>query len=45
VGRHAPLSLAVARKRCVLFVERLDDQELAGLEKSLEKVTVDCTFG
>jgi DNA-binding MarR family transcriptional regulator len=28
-----------------LFVERLDDQELAALEKALDKVTVDCTFG
>jgi DNA-binding MarR family transcriptional regulator len=28
-----------------LFVERLDDQELAALEKALDKVTLDCTFG
>jgi DNA-binding MarR family transcriptional regulator len=28
-----------------LFVERLDDQELAGLESALDKVTLDCTFG
>jgi len=28
-----------------LFVERLDDQELAVLERALEKVTLDCTFG
>jgi DNA-binding MarR family transcriptional regulator len=28
-----------------LFVERLDDQELAALESALDKVTVDCTFG
>ena len=28
-----------------LFVERLDDQELAVLETALRKVTVDCTFG
>jgi DNA-binding MarR family transcriptional regulator len=28
-----------------LFVERLDDQELAALESALEKVTVDCGFG
>jgi len=27
------------------FVSRLSDQELAVLEGSLEKVTVDCTFG
>jgi len=28
-----------------LFVERLDDQELAVLEIALRKVIVDCTFG
>jgi DNA-binding MarR family transcriptional regulator len=28
-----------------LFVERLDDQELAVLETALRKVSVDCTFG
>jgi DNA-binding MarR family transcriptional regulator len=28
-----------------LFVERLDDQELAVLETALRNVTVDCTFG
>jgi len=28
-----------------LFVEQLDDQELAVLERALEKVTLDCTFG
>jgi DNA-binding MarR family transcriptional regulator len=28
-----------------LFVERLDDQELAILETALGKVIVDCTFG
>jgi DNA-binding MarR family transcriptional regulator len=28
-----------------LFVERLDDQELADLESALHKVTVDCNFG
>jgi hypothetical protein len=28
-----------------LFVERLDDQELAALESALDKVTVDCKFG
>jgi len=27
------------------FVSRLDDQELAVLERALDKVTVDCTFG
>jgi DNA-binding MarR family transcriptional regulator len=28
-----------------LFVERLDDQEMAMLKSALDKVTVDCTFG
>jgi DNA-binding MarR family transcriptional regulator len=28
-----------------LFVSQLDDQELAVLERALDKVTVDCTFG
>lgn len=27
------------------FVARLDDRELATLERALDKVTVDCTFG
>ena len=28
-----------------LFAAQLDDQELALLEKALNKVTIDCTFG
>jgi hypothetical protein len=28
-----------------LFVERLDDQEVAALETALRKVSVDCKFG
>jgi len=28
-----------------LFVEQLDDQELGVLERALDKVTLDCTFG
>ena len=28
-----------------LFVAHLDDQELAVLERALDKVTLDCTFG
>src|SRR5438270_1191530 len=28
-----------------LFCEQLDDQELAVLERALDKITVDCTFG
>ena len=38
----APVHLRGVSK---LFVERLDDQELAVLETALRKVTVDCTFG
>jgi DNA-binding MarR family transcriptional regulator len=34
-----------ARGISELFVERLDDHELAVLESALDKVTVDCTFG
>jgi DNA-binding MarR family transcriptional regulator len=33
------------RKVSELFVERLDDQELAMLERALDKVTPDCSFG
>ena len=28
-----------------LFVEKLDDEELAALERALDKVTLDCGFG
>jgi len=28
-----------------LFIERLDDQELAVLEEALDKVSLDCSFG
>jgi hypothetical protein len=28
-----------------LFVAQLDDQELVVLERALDKVTLDCTFG
>lgn len=34
-----------ARGVAQLFVSRLDDQELAVLERALGKVRVDCTFG
>jgi DNA-binding MarR family transcriptional regulator len=34
-----------ARGIAEYFVSRLDDQELAVLERALDKVTVDCTFG
>jgi DNA-binding MarR family transcriptional regulator len=40
--QSAPVHLRGVSK---LFVERLDDQELAILETALRKVTVDCTFG
>jgi DNA-binding MarR family transcriptional regulator len=33
------------RKVSELFIERLDDQELAMLERALDKVTLDCSFG
>jgi DNA-binding MarR family transcriptional regulator len=38
----APIHLRGVSK---LFVERLDDQELAVVETALRKVIVDCTFG
>ena len=28
-----------------LFLDRLDDQELATLERALDKVSLDCSFG
>jgi DNA-binding MarR family transcriptional regulator len=34
-----------ARGVAAYFVSRLDDEELAVLERALDKVTVDCTFG
>jgi DNA-binding MarR family transcriptional regulator len=42
VTEAAPVHLRDVSK---LFVERLDDQELAGVESALQKVIVDCTFG
>ena len=33
------------RRVSELFIERLDDQELAVLERALDKVTLDCSFG
>ena len=33
------------RRVSELFIERLDDQELSVLEHSLDKVTLDCSFG
>jgi DNA-binding MarR family transcriptional regulator len=37
-----PVHLAGVRER---FVDRLDDEELALLERTLKKVTPDCSFG
>ncbi|MBA2634989.1 MAG: MarR family transcriptional regulator [Chloroflexi bacterium] len=34
-----------ARGISELFVAHLDDQELAVLQRALDKVTIDCTFG
>jgi DNA-binding MarR family transcriptional regulator len=42
VAETVPVHLRGVSK---LFVERLDDQELAILETALRKVIVDCTFG
>jgi DNA-binding MarR family transcriptional regulator len=42
VTETAPVHLRGVSK---LFVERLDDQELAVVENALRKVIVDCTFG
>jgi DNA-binding MarR family transcriptional regulator len=38
---------APVHARCIskLFVARLDDQELAILERALGKVIIDCSFG
>jgi hypothetical protein len=33
------------RRVSELFIERLDDQELAVLERALDKLTLDCSFG
>ena len=45
VARLAETVPAHARGIAEYFVSRLDDQELAVLESTLDKVTVDCTFG
>jgi DNA-binding MarR family transcriptional regulator len=42
LSETAPVHLRGVAK---LFVEQLDDEELAVLERALTKVTVDCTFG
>jgi DNA-binding MarR family transcriptional regulator len=45
VGRLAETAPAHARDISKLFVAQLDDQELATLERALNKVIVDCSFG
>jgi DNA-binding MarR family transcriptional regulator len=42
LAETAPVHLRGVSK---LFVEQLDDQELALLERALNKVIVDCSFG
>ncbi len=42
LAQTAPVHLREVSK---LFVEQLDDQELALLERALNKVIVDCSFG
>jgi len=42
LAETAPVHLRGVSK---LFVEQLDDEELAVLESALGKVTIDCTFG
>jgi DNA-binding MarR family transcriptional regulator len=44
-GRLAETAPVHARGISKLFVARLDDQELALLERALNKVIVDCSFG
>src|SRR5438477_6796688 len=45
VSRLAETAPVHARGISKLFVARLDDQELALLERALNKVIVDCSFG
>jgi len=45
IARLSETAPAHARGIAEYFVSRLDDQELAVLERALDKVTVDCTFG
>jgi DNA-binding MarR family transcriptional regulator len=45
VGRLAETAPAHARDIAKLFVAKLDDQELAILERALRKVIIDCSFG
>jgi DNA-binding MarR family transcriptional regulator len=45
VARLAETAPAHARGIAKLFVEQLDDHELAILERALDKVIIDCSFG
>ena len=45
VERLAETAAVHARGIRKLFVDKLNDQELAAIEKGLEKVTLDCGFG
>ena len=45
IGRLAETAPAHARGISKLFVAKLDDQELAILERALSKVIIDCSFG
>jgi DNA-binding MarR family transcriptional regulator len=45
LGRLSATVPAHIRRVAELFVAPLDDQELAVLERALEKVTLKCTFG
>ncbi len=42
VGETVPVHLEKVRE---LFADKLDDRELAVLERAMRKITVDCTFG
>ena len=45
VARLTETAPVHARGIARYFVAPLDDEELAVLERALDKVTVDCTFG
>ena len=45
VARLSETAPAHARGIADYFVSRLDDEELAVLERSMQKVTIDCNFG
>jgi DNA-binding MarR family transcriptional regulator len=45
VARLTETAPVHVRRVSELFVAQLDDEELAVLERALDKVTIDCTFG